>query len=159
MHYLLDAKTGKGFFMVQNLLTDMLNQAKKFIEEQQGKWEHSEWVELLAKVQKKGVELSDEAKHRFGEVLEGMKAIYHELGQTQKVGEVLNTIKEKSLNFVERNRHGWDHAAWEEFVKDIENSGIELTEAMKTYLGHVIEALKKLLWASQEGQKSNPENT
>lgn len=125
-------------------LNDMLDKAKKFVEEQKGHWDHLQWDQLLNDLQAKGMALTDEAKHRFGEVLEGMKGIYHEAQQTENVSKVLNTIKQQAIDFVTAHKDGWDHQAWEKLVEDLKKSGVELTDATKTYLGNLVEALRRL---------------
>ncbi len=125
-------------------INDMLDKARKFVEEQKGQWDHLQWNQLLNDLQKKGLELSDEAKHRFGEVLEGMKGIYHQASQTEGVSKVLNTIKEQAIEFVQANKNGWDHSAWEKLLADIKSSGVNLTDETRTYLGNLVEALRKL---------------
>lgn len=50
--------------------------AGEFVEKQRGKWEHKDWEGFLDKVNKAGVELTDELKRNLGNVLEASKHFY-----------------------------------------------------------------------------------
>lgn len=122
----------------------MLEKGRKFVEEQKGQWEHIQWDELLGDLQSKGGQLTDEAKHRFGEALEGMKNIYGEMAQTEGVKNSLSKIKDHTVKFVSAHKDGWDHKAWEKLLEDLNKEGIVLTEQTKKYLGNLVEATQKL---------------
>ena len=50
-------------------IKELLESGKTFIEEKKGQWDHIQWDSLLSDLQTKGANLTDEAKHRFGEAL------------------------------------------------------------------------------------------
>lgn len=127
-----------------NLLNDVIDKAKDFIETTKGHWDHIQWNDLLSNFQEKGSQLSDEAKHRFGEVLEGIKGIYSEAKDVTAISQSLNTIKEQAIEFVHSHKEGWDHAAWEELLANLRSSGVDLNRNATAYLGNMLEALKRL---------------
>ena len=131
-------------------IKDMLDKGKSFIEEKKGEWDHIQWDSLLNDVQSKGSQLTDEAKHRFGEALEGMKGIYVEMGKTDEVAKTLTTIKDATIKFVTAHKEGWDHVAWEQFLADLQKSGVSLTDSTKAYLGNMVEAARKLYQAKSD---------
>ena len=55
---------------------EISDQAAKLVEKTRGKWEHLDWEKFVADIQKKGVELTEEAKKDLGDVLESAKKFY-----------------------------------------------------------------------------------
>ena len=50
--------------------------------------------------------------------------------------------------FVESQKGVWDHTAWLNFVSDVQQKGLELSDDMKDNLGLVLESMKKFYSAS-----------
>lgn len=63
----------------KNPVDEMLGMAGDFVVKQKGKWEHKDWEAFLDKVQKAGVNLSDELKKSLGHILEATKRFYSEV--------------------------------------------------------------------------------
>lgn len=59
-------------------------------------------------------------------------------------------------DFVASRKGVWDHAAWLDFVSNIQKKGFDLSEEMQAYLGEVLEAMKRFYEAtgSTEGMES-----
>jgi hypothetical protein len=55
----------------------VLDQADRFIKARKGAWEHADWEGFLARVEKLGVELTDETKRYLGNILEAGKHFYN----------------------------------------------------------------------------------
>ncbi len=49
-----------------------------------------------------------------------------------------------SRKFVESQKGVWDHTAWMDFLSGVQKKGFELSDDMKTYLGSVLETMKKV---------------
>ncbi|MCS6984323.1 MAG: hypothetical protein NZM25_04220 [Leptospiraceae bacterium] len=134
----------------KNFFQEVLDSATAFVEAQKGQWEHAEWTKLVDELQKKGIALTEEGKNTFGALLEGLKGVYREVQQTRKVAEVLDTLKKEVINFVQANRHGWDHVAWEQFLASLKRGGMELTDAIQAYIGRILEATRDMLSAGSK---------
>ena len=52
--------------------------------------------------------------------------------------------------FVESQKGAWDHTAWLNFVSDVQQKGLELSDDMKDNLGLVLESMKKFYSASAD---------
>ncbi len=50
--------------------------------------------------------------------------------------------------FVESQKGVWEHTAWLGFLSDVQKKGVELTDDTKTYLGLVLEGMKKVYEAT-----------
>ncbi len=46
--------------------------------------------------------------------------------------------------FVERQKGIWDHDAWVDFLAEMQKNGFKLNDDMKSYLGLVLESMKKV---------------
>jgi hypothetical protein len=62
----------------------------------------------------------------------------------EKVTELFDTLMNLSGKFVESQKGAWDHTAWLDFLTGLQKKGIELTDTMKTYVGSVMEFMKKV---------------
>ncbi len=49
-----------------------------------------------------------------------------------------------SRKFVESQKGVWEHTAWQDFLSDVQKKGFELSDDMQTYLGSILEAMKKV---------------
>ena len=67
---------------------------------------------------------------------------------TEKVTELFDTLMNLSGRFVESQKGVWNHTAWLDFLSGIQKKGFELTDSMKTYIGSVLESMKKIYEAS-----------
>jgi predicted flap endonuclease-1-like 5' DNA nuclease len=61
-----------------------------------------------------------------------------------KAPGTFDTLIQLASDFVTRQRGMWDHTAWQEFLSDLQQRGIGLTEEVHSYLGSVLEAFKRL---------------
>ncbi|MBF0609134.1 MAG: hypothetical protein SFH39_18845 [Candidatus Magnetobacterium sp. LHC-1] len=62
----------------------------------------------------------------------------------QKMMESFDELIKLSTKFVSQQGGKWDHAAWLEFLSDIQKMGYNLTHDMQSYLGSMLESMKKL---------------
>ncbi len=58
--------------------------------------------------------------------------------------EGFDVLTDLAGKFVESRKGIWDHIAWLTFLLDIQKKGFALSDNMKTYLGLVLNAMKKL---------------
>ncbi|QWR75989.1 hypothetical protein [Candidatus Magnetomonas plexicatena] len=49
-----------------------------------------------------------------------------------------------SSQFVEKQKGYWDHTAWLSLLKDAQEKGVQLTADMQTYLGTIVQSMKKI---------------
>ncbi len=54
-----------------------------------------------------------------------------------------DVLVELAGKYVEIQKGVWDHTTWLDFLTDVQKKGFELSSDMKTYLGSVMEAMKK----------------
>jgi hypothetical protein len=66
----------------------------------------------------------------------------------EKVTELFDTLMNLSGRFVESQKGAWNHTAWLDFLAGLRKKGFELTDTMKTYVGSVMESMKKVYEAS-----------
>ncbi|MCG6552713.1 MAG: hypothetical protein L7F77_10325 [Candidatus Magnetominusculus sp. LBB02] len=52
--------------------------------------------------------------------------------------------------FVEKNKAGWDHDAWLNFVSDVQKSGMEMCDDTKACAGAVLEAMQRYYKTTME---------
>ncbi len=67
-----------------------------------------------------------------------------EMREIGRFGALIGLVGE----FVEHQNGVWDHEAWLDFLTELQKKGFELSNDMKAYLGLVLEAMKKLYYAS-----------
>lgn len=67
-----------------NPVQQVLDMVGEFVSKQKGKWEHKDWEAFVEKVQKAGVNLSDEYKKSLGHMLEATKQFYSGLSVPDK---------------------------------------------------------------------------
>ncbi|MEO5357476.1 MAG: hypothetical protein H7844_09280 [Nitrospirae bacterium YQR-1] len=130
----------KGF----DSFEELMERASKFVELQGGKWDHMAWLEFLSEMQKQGFHLSHDMQSYLGSMLESMKKLYGTFMSTKGFENVLLDISESTIIFIKKTKGTWDHVGWEAFIKDVQKTGISLTEETTTYLGGVLEAAKEL---------------
>ncbi|QWR77740.1 hypothetical protein [Candidatus Magnetomonas plexicatena] len=123
---------------------ELIERASKFVESQGGKWDHMAWLEFLSDMQKQGFNLSHDMQSYLGSMLESMKKLYGTVMSTKGFENVLLDISENTISFIKKTKGTWDHIGWEAFIKDVQKTGVSLTEETTTYLGGVLEAAKEL---------------
>ncbi len=123
-------------------LNDLIKRASEFVEKQKGKWDHTEWTDFITDIQKRGVKLNEEAQKALGVVLESVKKFYESSTETAK--EVMGSVSDQTVKFVEKTKGSWDHLGWESFLKDIKEKGINITDDTKSYIGDILESVKKV---------------
>lgn len=67
---------------------------------------------------------------------------------------LFDELIKQATEFVEKNREGWDHKTWLDFLSNIQSTGIKLTEEVQSYLGLMVESIKNFNEdAFQKGRK------
>ncbi len=122
----------------------LIGLAGKFVEKQKGIWDHTAWLEFLSEVQKKGFEISDSAKDYLGSVLDSMKMVYGATTATKGLENIVSDMSEHTVNFIIEKNGAWDYTGWEEFVKDFQKKGFDLTDEIRAYLVGVLDAVREL---------------
>ncbi|MBF0519805.1 MAG: hypothetical protein HQK92_08785 [Nitrospirae bacterium] len=141
----------KGF----DSFEELIERASKFVESQGGKWDHMAWLEFLSDMQKQGFHLSHDMQSYLGSMLESMKKLNSTLMSTKGFENVLLDISESTISFIKKTKGTWDHAGWENFIKDVQKTGVSLTEETTTYLGGVLEAAKELYMFPMKSTKNS----
>lgn len=59
-----------------------------------------------------------------------------------KTNNPIEDIVSRAQKFVENQKGRWDHEAWEKLVKDVSNSGIEMSDDTRRHLGNMLESVK-----------------
>ncbi|KJU82174.1 hypothetical protein MBAV_005632 [Candidatus Magnetobacterium bavaricum] len=129
---------------VTDVFDELVQIAGKFVERQKGAWDHSAWLDLLSGVQKKGVDVSEDVQRYIGSMLEAMKKLYHASSATENVKGALLEISQHTVEFIKKTKGVWDQKDGEAFLKDLQKKGIELSEETKSYLGGVLESVKRV---------------
>ncbi len=124
------------------IFDDLINSASQFVEKQKGDWDQSKWEGFLLDIEKKNIKLTDEMEENIGLVLESIKKFY--INSTDTGKKMIGNISDQAAQFVGKTKGTWDHLGWEDFVKDIRQGGIDLTEGGKSYLGGILESAKRL---------------
>ncbi|MCG6550798.1 MAG: hypothetical protein L7F77_00615 [Candidatus Magnetominusculus sp. LBB02] len=123
---------------------DLIELASKFVEQQDGKWDHLAWLDFLSNIQKKGFYLSNDMQSFLGSMLESMKSLYSSVSNTSEMQNIMLGISENTITFIKKTQGSWDHAGWESFIKDLQKRGLSLTGETTNYLGGVLEAAREL---------------
>lgn len=63
---------------------------------------------------------------------------------TKNIIGSFDDLIELATKFVEQQGGKWDHTAWLEFLSEIQKSGYNLSHDMQSYLGSMLESLKKV---------------
>jgi len=133
------------------IFDDLIKRASQFVEKQKGVWDHAKWQELLTDIQKRGIKFTEETQNYLGLVLESLKKFYttstvgKEISEniTGRAEHLVSNISRQAATFIEKTRGQWEHLEWEKFVDDIQKKGVHLTEETRSYLGEVLESIKK----------------
>ncbi len=123
-------------------IDEIVRLAGDFVTQQQGNWDHAEWLGFLSTLQKKGFEISDEAQGYVGQMLEATKSFYQATASTQGIEKTLNSVASRSVEFVTEHQGVWGHADWEAFSRDLQQNTLSLTEETVAYLGGILESIK-----------------
>ncbi|MBF0317662.1 MAG: hypothetical protein HQL04_05750 [Nitrospirae bacterium] len=129
---------------VTDVFDELVRIAGKFVERQKGAWDHSAWLDFLSGVQKKGVDVSEDVQRYIGSMLEAMKKLYNASSATENVKTALLEISEHTVDFIKQTKGVWNQKDAEVFLKDLQKKGIELSEETKSYLGGVLESVKRV---------------
>jgi hypothetical protein len=116
--------------------------ASEFVKQQQGMWDHSAWLDFLARVQGRGIEMSADMQANLGGLLEAMKEYHTAVSSTADMEKAMSAVFENSVDFVTRHQGVWSHADWEDFVGTMQENTRSWSEGMEVYLGGVLESLK-----------------
>ncbi|MBF0338640.1 MAG: hypothetical protein HQL05_12525 [Nitrospirae bacterium] len=129
---------------VTELFDELVRIAGSFVERQKGAWDHSAWLDFLSGVQKKGVDVSEDVQRYIGSMLEAMKKLYNASATTESVRNALLDISEQTVEFIKKTKGVWEQRDAEIFLKELQKRGIELSEETKSYLGGVLESVKRV---------------
>ncbi|MBF0343404.1 MAG: hypothetical protein HQL06_04150 [Nitrospirae bacterium] len=129
---------------VTEVFDDLVKVAGKFVEKQKGAWDHSAWLDFLSGVQKKGLIMSEDVQRYIGSMLESMKKLYNASMVSENVKNIVSDISEYTVEFIKKTKGVWDNKEGEVFLKELQRRGIELTDETKSYLGGVLESVKKV---------------
>ncbi len=121
---------------------EIVKLAGDFVTQQQGNWDHAEWLDFLSTLQKKGYEISEEAQGYVGQMLEATKSFYMATASTQGIEKTLDSVARRSVEFVTTHQGVWGHADWEAFTRDVQQNTLSLTEETMAYLGGILESVK-----------------
>jgi hypothetical protein len=75
---------------------DLVSRARKFVEQQRGRWDHAAWEKLVNDLSKSGVDMGDDARRHLGNMLEAVKHFYTELSAPAKKKKAGAKKKKKS---------------------------------------------------------------
>ncbi|MBF0517963.1 MAG: hypothetical protein HQK97_12795 [Nitrospirae bacterium] len=62
----------------------------------------------------------------------------------------MKSFMSMATTFVEKNKSGWDHEAWLNFISDVQKSGMEMCDDSKACAGAVLEAMQKYYKTTME---------
>jgi predicted flap endonuclease-1-like 5' DNA nuclease len=133
--------------------------ASDFVTSQRGTWDHKAWMDFLARVQQKGVEISDDMQSKLSELLEAMKEYHTAVSSTEDIEKAMSNVFNESVGFIKWQKGVWGHAEWEDFVKTMQQNARTWSEGTEAYLGGVLESLKAFYALSPAAtvQKSAPD--
>lgn len=131
-----------------DIVREILEASERFVIQQHGIWGDQEWVRYLKSLETKGFGTSKELLSYYGDVIESMKAIYFTATETKKADEVLNKIIARTVTFLMDEKAVWDHSAWENYVKNLQELGLLFSQQQVTSLGNLLEAGKRLYFAA-----------
>jgi hypothetical protein len=121
---------------------DLTKLASDFVTSQKGMWDHAAWKDFLSRVQKNGVEISEDMQSKLGDLLEAMKEYHAAVSSTKGIEKAMSTVFNESVAFIQRQKGVWGHAEWEDFVKTMRQNTRTWSEGTEAYLGGVLESLK-----------------
>ena len=121
---------------------DLTKLASDFVTSQKGMWDHAAWKDFLSRIQKNGVELSEDMQSKLGDLLEAMKEYHTAVSSNEDMQKAMSTVFNECVAFIKRQKGVWGHAEWEDFVKTMQQNTHTWTEGMEAYLGGVLESLK-----------------
>jgi predicted flap endonuclease-1-like 5' DNA nuclease len=116
--------------------------ASEFVTQQQGMWDYSAWLDFLARVQERGIEISADMQANLGGLLEAMKEYHTAVSSTGDIEKSMSAVLENSVDFAKRHQGVWGHIDWEDFLRTMQENTRTWSEGMEAYLGGVLESLK-----------------
>lgn len=66
----------------------------------------------------------------------------------QKTIAPFDELVKLASDFVTKQKGIWDHSAWSDFISSAQKQGVDLSEEMQSYLGEVLEAMKRFYAAA-----------
>ncbi len=60
---------------------------------------------------------------------------------------IFEEMIKSATEFMQRQKGSWDHAAWSNFLSTVQKAELEVTEETISYLGEVLESLKKIYFS------------
>ncbi|MBF0459436.1 MAG: hypothetical protein HQK99_16215 [Nitrospirae bacterium] len=62
----------------------------------------------------------------------------------------MKSFMNMASTFVEKNKSGWDHEAWLNFISEVQKNGMEMCDDTKSCAGAVLEAMQKYYKTTME---------
>ncbi len=119
-------------------------------------WDHKAWMDFLARVRQKGVEISENMQSKLGDLLEAMKEYHTPVSSTEDIEKAMSSVFNESVGFIKRQKGVWGHAEWEEFVKIMQQNARTWSEGTEAYVGGVPESLKSFYTLSPAATVQEP---
>ena len=123
----MEKKDSGGFKMFVNL-------SGTFVGKHKGMWNHNDWLNFLFEIQKRGIDVSEDMKLRFGYVLESMKKVYNSLSKTEHIENIMVDISHYTIDFFKNTGGIWSQTEWEKFLNNVQKKGINLNDEIRAYL-------------------------
>lgn len=136
--------SNKGFGDFFNVLMDL---SAKFVEHSRGELKQGDLSGFLSELQNKGVEISDEMRSSVEVMLKSMNSYYNAVADTNGITGAVANLSDEAVRFVTDNENNWDQQKWENFLSNIRNSGLELTDETKTYVCGILDSAKEICTA------------
>jgi hypothetical protein len=127
------------------LFDNLIKQATEFVEKHKEGWDHTAWLDFLSSIQNTGIKVTEEVQNYLGVMLESIRKFnQNTFPRGKKVTDILN---EQISHFIHQTKGIWDHSGWENFVTDITQKGVRVTEDAVSNLGEILESAKKLYFS------------
>jgi diguanylate cyclase (GGDEF)-like protein len=132
------------FFVIRLCGFDFLvKRLSEFVERQNAKWDHVQWLELLYDLKKGGFEFDDEMKHRAGSFIEALKGLHPFLSD---IKGAIAAISAEAVNLINSATAGntWNNNQREDFIRVVNAKGVAIDDNMTEHLGEVLESGRRL---------------
>ncbi len=133
---------------------DLMKFTNEFIEKQKGTWDSDSWMSYMSDFSSKGFEITKDIQTNIESVADSMKKVYESMGKAKDIEKIMREITESVVEFVKKNQGTWDHAAWESFLKGLQDKGITMTKETTDYIGGILEAAKELYKVPEIAKKT-----
>jgi diguanylate cyclase (GGDEF)-like protein len=120
----------------------LVKRLSDFVERQNGRWDHLQWLELLYDLKKGGFEFDDEMKHRVGSFIEALKGLYPLL---PAINGCIAAISAEAGHLINSAPPGktWDNDQREDFISVVNAKGVADDTLMES-LDEVLESGRRL---------------